>query len=178
VATPSPVKSRAKFNGIELVTRRPIRGSTAALIEGFDSIQIHSEPSSPLAVEDEHCGRLPSRGIIDLLDICSSNTTQPFEDFLSSATFLATTWPSSKSKSSTTIRKIGEASYSEVYGVKMGKEEVVVKVVPLSYPTGPAHNEDGGDMPECSSISDVRREIEITQRMSGLKGGGFVGFLG
>ena len=54
---------------------------------------------------------------------------------------------------------------------------VVVKVVPLESEALSTAGERV-KLPDCSSIGDVLREIETTRHMTGLKGGGFVEFLG
>jgi len=50
-----------------------------------------------------------------------------------------------------------------------------VKVIPLGEES---QSSVGEEKPDCSSCEDVKREIEITKRMTGLEGGGFVTFLG
>ncbi|KAL7420550.1 hypothetical protein Q5752_004501 [Cryptotrichosporon argae] len=75
------------------------------------------------------------------------------------------------------IRKLGEASYSEVFLLSGPTAEVVVKVIPL---LSAASVEAGAraDVPDCSEVDDVVREIRITKRMTEVEGGGFVRFLG
>lgn len=77
------------------------------------------------------------------------------------------------------VTKLGEASYSEVFTVGADDSAVVVKVVPLLSNAGTSGNGKAKvELPDCSEIEDVVREIEITKRMSQVPGGGFVEFLG
>jgi hypothetical protein len=75
------------------------------------------------------------------------------------------------------IRKIGEASFSEVYGVSSkNTPELVMKVIPLLNPER-APKEDGVDEPDASEPGDVLKEVEITKAM-GDAGEGFVRYHG
>lgn len=74
------------------------------------------------------------------------------------------------------MTKVGEASYSEVFGFSQSAEDadLVLKVIPLFSGTVEAD----GSFPDCSSPEDVLREIEITKKMNQVPGGGFVEFRG
>lgn len=118
-----------------------------------------------------------------------------FTAFLSSPAVQALLDPapapaSSSSKGKKTVpafRKIGEASYSEVFALRIrdGKD-IMVKVIPLfdhssSLPRTQEGDSDGAkgqDLPDTSYPGDVLRELEITTRMCELPGGGFIDYLG
>ncbi|GAA5892504.1 hypothetical protein JCM6882_005633 [Rhodosporidiobolus microsporus] len=72
-------------------------------------------------------------------------------------------------------RKIGEASYSEVFET-MGEEggEVVVKIIPIA-PDGGLSEEEQEQLPFMSEVGAVRREIEVSRLLGG-EGGGVDGF--
>ncbi|GAA5831740.1 hypothetical protein JCM11251_003863 [Rhodosporidiobolus azoricus] len=73
-------------------------------------------------------------------------------------------------------RKIGEASYSEVFET-MGEEggEVVVKIIPIA-PEAGLSEEEQENLPFMSEVGAVRREIEIS-RLLGAEGEGLDGFV-
>ncbi|KAF9534691.1 hypothetical protein CPB83DRAFT_842772 [Crepidotus variabilis] len=64
------------------------------------------------------------------------------------------------------FRKIGEASYSEVFGIG----DVVLKVIPLRDETK-THQPDLEDGPAPSDAHDVRKEIIVTRAMGDVYGG-------
>jgi hypothetical protein len=68
------------------------------------------------------------------------------------------------------IKKVGEASYSEVYGVSRSDsagEDLVLKVVPLSTSEHKINASENGDDEICTStMQDVLRELEITKLMT------------
>ncbi|KAK0190807.1 hypothetical protein F5146DRAFT_569379 [Armillaria mellea] len=90
-------------------------------------------------------------------------STFPFDPILSSPN-----GPSSKLH----FRKVGEASYSEVFGIG----DVVLKVIPLRDETSPA---DGGgnspptdvEQPAPTDVRDVLKEIIVTRAMGEVYGG-------
>ncbi|GAA6022924.1 hypothetical protein JCM10207_006866 [Rhodosporidiobolus poonsookiae] len=73
-------------------------------------------------------------------------------------------------------RKIGEASFSEVFET-MGEEgeEVVVKVIPIA--AGGGGGEGEKEMPYMSEPDAVRREIEVSELLGGETGLGLEGFV-
>lgn len=105
----------------------------------------------------------------DLLAVCTISERIPFDKF-----FVHTEFTPLLRGTDTTIRKYGEASYSEVFTVGAEDTAVVVKVIPLLGDNA----EFDVELPDCSEIPDVVREIEMTRRMAGVPGGGFVDFLG
>jgi serine/threonine-protein kinase haspin len=110
-----------------------------------------------------------------LLSCATTKTILPFTDAFTTPDF-AELLPDGVSP---TVTKVGEASYSEVFSVGEGDSAVVVKVVPLLGKAAPhSKGKSAAELPDCSAIPDVVREIEITRRMSQTPGGGFVEFLG
>jgi serine/threonine-protein kinase haspin len=110
-----------------------------------------------------------------LLELCGQTSVPSFSSIFSSPAFSSLF---ENPAAPPTIRKIGEASYSEVYSFcHDGMDARVVKVIPLQ--GSPAV---GGtltdDIPDCSEEKDVLRELEITKRMSQVPGGGFIEFYG
>lgn len=104
-----------------------------------------------------------------LIQACSSTSVQPFSTFIKS-------FPLFSASKDVFVTKVGEASYSEVFGFSQSTEDadLVLKVIPLFSGT----METNGPFPDCSSPEDVLREIEITKRMNQVPGGGFVEFRG
>jgi serine/threonine-protein kinase haspin len=106
-----------------------------------------------------------------LLRAASSHETHDFETFLTSD-YLLDLLPS---RAQPSFSKIGEASYSEVFSVQRGKQELVIKIVPLL----PVCQRQGTDeVPDCSSPEEVLREVEITKTLAALPNAGFVDIKG
>lgn len=189
--SPSPLKVRKTANEVVYTPRRrneaivqipvssrkavptnELRGSSIDLIERIERITISGAASAPASQE-------ATSSLGKLLNSCSSDDIHPFSAFLTSPSFSSLVSPNSRS--GPTSQKLGEASYSEVFGfgTAFDAPEVVVKVIPLITealyrPGGP----DEVKLPDCSEPEDVLREIMITKKMAGLPGGGFVDFLG
>lgn len=104
-----------------------------------------------------------------LIQACSSTSVQEFNTFIKS-------FPLFSASKDVFVTKVGEASYSEVFGFSQSAEDVdlVLKVIPLFLGTV----ETDVPFPDCSSPEDVLREIEITKKMNQVPGGGFVEFRG
>ena len=166
----SATAAKPLFDGIEIVSKKRVT-SGSSLVDRFAKITID------LTESDDSFTTAPETGevvpIEDLLHVCSFTRICPFSGFLSSAAFSNLL---SRSGAEPKVRKIGEATYSEVFGVRSGIQEVVVKIIPLEN-EGPIYVGDK-DLPDLSSVRDVLREIETTKHMTGLEGGGFVEFLG
>lgn len=159
-------------------TKGPIRDSSPDLADRLAAVSLKpsERPSTAPALDSTR-----SHSSIDsLLRTCSFFRPQPFKVFLSSPNFLFHTFSRRTFKDPPAIRKIGEASYSEVFGVSVvGREEVVIKVIPLiceSVP--PVGSKDKVELPDTSTVEDVVREIEVTKRMAQSPQGGFVDYLG
>jgi serine/threonine-protein kinase haspin len=149
----------------------------APIVERDDSVEpVDRELSNRLnAVSVSETLTTPTvDSITDLLAVCTSQQTRTWSEFMNEITLLA---QSRADSSPVEIIKVGEASYSEVYGIKAANDAgVVVKVIPLT-PAQLDHRRVHRDAPDCSAPEDVKREIEITQRMSAMPEGGFVEFL-
>ncbi|BEJ14016.1 hypothetical protein CspHIS471_0311900 [Cutaneotrichosporon sp. HIS471] len=162
---PTPHRSVRKARG-PLTPPRPVRG-----VANFE-IEIVTSRLRNVSLDE-----LSSRetALRSLLKCATTKKIIPFSEAFTTPDF-AKLLPSGMSP---VVTKVGEASYSEVFSVGEGDSAVVVKVVPL---LGKTDSESKGkattDLPDCSAISDVVREIEITRRMSQTPGGGFVQFLG
>lgn len=104
-----------------------------------------------------------------LIQACSSTSVQEFNTFIKS-------FPLFSASKDVFVTKVGEASYSEVFGFSQSAEvvDLVLKVIPLFSGTV----ETDVPFPDCSSPEDVLREIEITKKMNQVPGGGFVEFRG
>ena len=152
--------------------RRDLRDASADLVELMAEVTIREEVID--ATTD------PTNAFAALLKSCSSEDVQPFSSFLAS--------PILKSLITTStaclpiFHKLGEASYSEVFRMSLDTSDpkIVIKVIPLL--DGALLQPDDGsietELPDCSTPEDVLREIDITRKMAGLQGGGFVDFHG
>ena len=149
VATPAPAK------GDQI-------GDLATQLFGLD---INEAPSSSKATPVD----TPADPLNELLASCDHTSIIPFSEFLDSHVLSAIL----PGRSRFEVKKIGEASYSEVFSLKRGKEIVVVKVVPL-LPACEVETTEGDEVPDCSDPKDVLREVTITRTLSGLEKGGFV----
>jgi len=153
-------------------TRRAVRETTADLVEQIAKVTMtdnsNTTPSSA-----------PKTSLEGLLKTCSNSEVQPFSIFLASPILSSIIVPDATSLSS--IQKLGEASYSEVFSLTLATERppIVMKVIPLFDDALLRPDERSEvELPDCSAPQDVLREIEITRKMAGLPGGGFVDFLG
>ncbi|BGP45008.1 hypothetical protein JCM10450v2_000823 [Rhodotorula kratochvilovae] len=80
-----------------------------------------------------------------------------------------------------TWRKIGEASYSEVFAAADAEgRDMVVKIIPIAPPTGARAASADEELPFMSSLDAVAREIEVSRSLGDDEGGveGFVRFKG
>lgn len=153
----------------KIIQSKAIDSEVIDLTSDLSSLDIgssHTKTSAPLRSDTSTVDGLQS-----LLSSCSNTAIQPFAEFLFSSTILNLV----PGRAQPEITKIGEASYSEVYSVSRGRDQVVIKVVPLS----PAcATQLGIDPPDCSDPAEVKREVEITKRLSGLGEGGFIEYKG
>jgi hypothetical protein len=113
-----------------------------------------------------------------LLEACGQDTPLDFSDLLANRTFFP---PSVKTRPTT--RKIGEATYSEVFAVDAGKSgQVVMKIIPLlsdeeALRTGKTVEErsengesESESAPTLSDPRDVAREVELGRIVGSLDG--------
>ncbi|KAK4684541.1 serine/threonine-protein kinase haspin, partial [Tremellales sp. Uapishka_1] len=172
VKVPKSVQTPAKkavFDGVELpVSKR------SALRYGMGSVMTSPSKGSEERNLIQKLSNIRLRSPVDeLLEVTTSSDPQPFASFLTSPALLSLL-PGSDSK---TVRKVGEASYSEVFSIANAETEMVIKIIPLlADPIEAGEGEE--DIPFCSEVKDVLREVEITKRMSNVPGGGFVKCLG
>lgn len=143
------------------------------IVRGLKGLSIASAPESNLAA---------------LLTLCEQDSAHNFDSFVGSYSITAVSDSSAPNKRgkrqvepSNAFRKIGEASYSEVFGVWSGSSisaeeppRVVMKVVPLDLlPHGTSSRrstrpgvETDEDEVCLTRVEDVRKEIEITRLMN------------
>ena len=120
----------------------------------------------------------PTKEFSRLVSACTSTEVIGLDDLFYSSDFRFL-FPHRRGDHS--IRKIGEATYSEVFAVGVGGQEVVVKIIPLLDGRTfewDAADHGGRDFPDRSDAKDVLRELEVTRRMSKLPGGGFIDYRG
>ena len=172
-ALATPVRSKEVFDCIEVSSRaRSGLGKSivdiSEITEELDELQL--SPSKTAISLSSSTSTSPSP-LEALLRAASSQETHDFDYFLTSSHLLDLL----PSRAQPSLSKIGEASYSEVFSVQRGKQELVLKVVPLL----PVRQREGTDeVPDCSSPEDVLREVEITKTLAGLPSGGFVDIKG
>lgn len=138
------------------------------LVQGIERVDLRSESSSARPPVEDHLSRL--------LSLCSQTKPHAFSTWIESPDL----WPSlqggsseakrgpgrpSKTRSTVHFRKLGEASFSEVFAARSGvEEEIVLKVVPLLREEV-QDDDDDDDEVFRSNANDVAREIEITRRL-------------
>lgn len=153
-----------------------------AILEGLNKLSIDSDTG-------DHC-------LSNLLALCEQDSAHNFTSFIDNHHIALTSAPTriktrGKRAASATVQpnifqKIGEASYSEVFGVWSGistcmneSPRVVMKVVPLDMqPTktisagSTRHGDDAEDDEVCLTKSeDIAKEIQITRLMNGVHEG-------
>lgn len=138
---------------------------------------------------------LKENHLSDALRVCDQSTPHDFATFIdthriafSSATTKSAKKYGGSSASGNCFEKLGEASYSEVFGVYSASSssldkvpEAVMKVVPLALkpsnkPSRRSANSDtrseDGDEPMClTEMRDIVKEIELTRLMNGIHDG-------
>lgn len=114
----------------------------------------------------EHTPEVPEY-LLPLLQECHQDSPHEFSSFINSFPFdpLVQTYesklvPYSKAE----FRKVGEASYSEVFGIG----SVVLKIVPLRDESGRKANRPDIESPPPSDVRDVLQEIAATRSMGDL----------
>lgn len=172
-------------------------GSDAGLDDLADQIkQLGLSDQAECMMSESQPSRRHS-GLEALLDICDQKEPRPFLAFLEDPclwnmitnaqpqipTLITRTRRSRKKENEcettrenpTTFRKVGEASYSEVFAVRQGTgdDELVMKVIPLVVDQDDDGEEVTDDEVHRSIPAEVAREIEITRRVSQI-GSGFV----
>lgn len=176
-STATPIKQKQVFDCIELRSR----AKSTVMKEVFDLTDLTTEleeiqlTPSKSAQSSISATSVSSTSDVDalgaLLQACSTTETLNFDSFLASSHLLDLL----PSRAQPSFSKIGEASYSEVFSVKRGKQELVIKVVPI-LPV--CQKEATPEVPDCSSPEDVLREVEITKRLASLDTSGFIDIKG
>ncbi|OSX59451.1 hypothetical protein POSPLADRAFT_1067204 [Postia placenta MAD-698-R-SB12] len=107
---------------------------------------------------------VPPAYLQPLLEECSQTTPHEFSAFIEMFPYDPIVREGAWIKGPAQFQKIGEASYSEVFGIG----DVVLKVIPLrdeEKPRTAINGEEGLDMPAPSDARDVLREIIVTHAM-------------
>jgi serine/threonine-protein kinase haspin len=170
---PAPAKPTEVLDCIEL-PRRVKPTIRKNIVEVFDlteelaDLQISpSKPAQPSEASTSHS----LSPLEALLQASSQPEAFDFDSFLTSDHLLDLL----PSRAQPSFSKIGEASYSEVFSVQRGKQELVIKVIPLL----PVCQREGTDeVPDCSTPEEVLREVEITKTLAALPSTGFVDIKG
>ncbi|WRT68046.1 uncharacterized protein IL334_005021 [Kwoniella shivajii] len=178
----SPIKKNSRrVPEIIIPLRTTARKPLGSLTKRFSEISIVDSPAPALAPKSKSAQlqrpSIPKRTIPDpqiaideLSKTCSFPTVHHFSSFLSQGDL----------PEYGEIRKVGEASYSEVFGLtsSTNSDEIkyVLKVIPLLSLT-PSEKIVDKPMPDSSKPEDVKKEIEVTKRMGQVPGGGFVEFI-
>lgn len=105
--------------------------------------------------------------LLPLLQECNQHSPHEFSSFINSFPFdpIVQSYESDLTTySKATFRKVGEASYSEVFGIG----GVVLKIVPLCDESGTKADGHDVESPPPSDASDVLREIAATRSMGEL----------
>lgn len=170
-----PTARKEVFDGvvIPLQSSHPkatARDDAERLGPAFAGLSLGDPRKEESKTDERHSGTVSFK---ELLAACTSQDVLPFADAFTSDPFLALF--ALGDGEARNIRKIGEATYSEVFGLSLGSAEIVIKIVPLQ---SDALEEGQAVMPESSSREDVLREMDVTKRMSCVEGRGFVEFLG
>jgi hypothetical protein len=156
-----------------------ITSTISEVTEEVSNLSIETEPTASPSASTSTLS--PIQELDRLVAASTSTQVQDFSTFVSSQAVLSLLDPTSDSSSSSSsaLRKIGEASYSEVFSMGIvGGNKIVIKVIPLvNHETGDVASED---IPDTSYPRDVLRELEITQRMGEGEGptSHFVKYLG
>ncbi|WVW84978.1 hypothetical protein I302_107014 [Kwoniella bestiolae CBS 10118] len=170
--TKTPLR-RSRIPEVVIPTSRKVK-PLGTLTRRLQEITIEDSPAlcdEIIDLTQDDQDEIPDRQVSlnELLSTCSSTSIRSFSDFLGAGEL-----PKYES-----IRKVGEASYSEVFGLVEGDDvRYVLKVIPLLSTPSNADGSENKPMPDCSKIEDVKREIQVTKRMSQVPGGGFVEYIG
>ncbi|KIJ69976.1 hypothetical protein HYDPIDRAFT_104645 [Hydnomerulius pinastri MD-312] len=97
--------------------------------------------------------------LVPLLSECSQACPHEFSAFIETFPFDPVV-QSSDEDDDTRFRKIGEASYSEVFGIG----DVVLKIIPIRNEEATIH-QDADDIPAPSDAKDVLKEIIVTREI-------------
>lgn len=173
VRTPRQAKAN-EYTAPALATK-PETNDIAHSVPDIDSI-VASAPgialsTPPSATASASASTLsPGQDIQELLQ-----EADPISPLLHDFTDFVTTFPlrpdggDGATIDTVTWRKLGEATYSEVYVVTCRTRETVVKIIPLCVPTPtPATPQEQvhKELPQTSYCGDVKREIAISRALA------------
>jgi hypothetical protein len=194
-----PKKQVSKLDGVILPISTSARKDDASLsqittvsgvTENISSLTINADevhapdPTPTASSSTSHPTLSHAEELERLVSSCTSIKIHDFSNFITSPAVSSLLEPnegtstSSSTGTSMGFRKIGEASYSEVFSMGIvGGNKIVIKVIPL---VGEDVGQERRDVPDTSYPKDVLRELEITQRMGGEEGStsSFVNLLG
>jgi hypothetical protein len=194
-----PKKQVSKLDGVILPISTSARKDDASLsqittvsgvTENISSLTINADevhapdPTPTASSSTSHPTLSHAEELERLVSSCTSIKIHDFSNFITSPAVSSLLEPnegtstSSSTGTSMGFRKIGEASYSEVFSMGIvGGNKIVIKVIPL---VGEDEGRERRDVPDTSYPKDVLRELEITQRMGGEEGStsSFVNLLG
>ena len=165
----SPRRSQRKVLGHNQNRTRPLSPPTsdlelelelAALTLSANKPPNHQAPEHPSGPSSERTAST-SRHLTSLLAECAQTEPHCFSTFIE--TFPFDDVHRDSPHTDLRFRKIGEASYSEVFAIG----NVVLKIVPLRDESSVAHVDDGidADLPQESEMKDVLQEIMVTRAM-------------
>ncbi|KAK4054788.1 hypothetical protein OIV83_000712 [Microbotryomycetes sp. JL201] len=172
----SMVSDDASIDASKAVRRQPKRRTTTKQASISEDELVELEIQQPqlmdsiLSTASSSDGSTLEPNLADLLELCASPCVIDFAHFISS--------PPAPFSSSSPVRwrKIGEASYSEVFEA----QNTVVKIIPVATESSVAALDSETDLPYLSDGDLVRREIVVSALCGGpnARVGGFVGFKG
>lgn len=178
IRTVRPIKPSRSYSPPSPSTSSELDDSLCA-----DLAELELSPSTLKQLKVEFAAQTRIPGYLrPLLQECGQSTPCEFSAFIEMFPFDsivytsrngANAWtPGFTSQDIASFQKIGEASYSEVYGIG----DIVLKIIPLRDEEARYVQDDGIDTPAPSDSKDVLREIIVTRAM-GEAHGGFVKLL-
>ncbi|KAF8507850.1 hypothetical protein BU17DRAFT_57126 [Hysterangium stoloniferum] len=127
---------------------------------GLPSSQSTRRPSRTLSGSKDKVASQPSAHLISLLRECGQTSPYSFNAFVE--TFPSDNIHESHALEPLTFRKIGEASFSEVFAIG----NIVLKVIPLRDESASTRPFDGDvDLPQESESKDVLQEMIVTRTL-------------
>lgn len=141
--------------------------SPSTITDSDISIDLANLTLSSTPIDNDALPNQPPH-LIPLLDECGQEAPVEFSAFIEAFPVHPVVWSSYSGHA--TFRKIGEASYSEVFGIG----DVVLKIIPIRNEEG--LDEIDAETPAPSDAKDVLKEIVVTRAM-GEMCNGFVNLL-
>jgi serine/threonine-protein kinase haspin len=137
---------------------RPPSSPSPSVDSDLDVVLHLADISISSSVEDE--SQPPPDYLLPLLAECRQATPHEFSAFIETFPFDPIVHSHDQGSSKVEFRKIGEASYSEVFGIG----NVVLKIIPLRNEEDTVVDTDI-DSPSPSDAKDVLKEINVTRSM-------------